>query len=128
MRSAAARVLAALALLVLGAAVGLAALAVYAWWWGLLLSFLASLAAIWALPRRWYALPPFAVGWWLPVLVGWAGRREGDYALAGTAAGYTLIGLGTVVVVSAAFLTTLYWPRRTPAPAPVRDSAPHDAR
>jgi hypothetical protein len=120
------RALAALALLVLGAAVGLAALAVYAWWWGLALTVAASLATVWALPRRWYALPPFALGWWAPVLVGWAGRREGDYALAGTASGYTLIGLGTVVVVSAAFLTTLSWPRREPAPAP--DSAARDAR
>ena len=104
----------ALALLALGALVGLAAVALHASWWGLLLAAVASLAVLVALPPRWWTLPPYAVGWWVPLLVAWAGRREGDYAVESSRYGYGLVVLATVVVVAAAFLTAL----RAPGSAP----------
>jgi hypothetical protein len=114
----------ALACLLVGAAVGLAAVAVYAWWWGLLLAAVASLSALWALPSRWYTLAPFALGWWVPLAIAWHQRAEGDYALASSALGYGVIVLGILVVVSAGYLVTLRWPARVSAPS----SAPRGAR
>jgi hypothetical protein len=99
-------------LLLLGAAVGLAAVAVYAWWWGLLLAAVASVSAIGALPSRWYTLLPFVLGWWIPLLVAWKPRPEGDYALASSVQGYGVIALGVVVLVASAYLVTLRWPAR----------------
>lgn len=116
------RVPVALGLLVAGAAIGLAAVALHAVWWGLILAAAASLSMLWAVPPRWWTLPSYAVGWWIPLLVAWAGRREGDYAVESSAAGYLLIALGAVVVVTAAFLTALRAPLRA------RGSAPRDAR
>lgn len=100
----------ALALLVLGALVGLAAVALHASWWGFLLAVAGSLAALVALPPRWWTLPPYAVGWWVPLLIAWAGRREGDYAVESSRYGYGLVVLGTVLIVAAAFLTALRAP------------------
>jgi NADH:ubiquinone oxidoreductase subunit 4 (subunit M) len=108
----------ALALLVLGGLAGLAAVALHASWWGLLLAAVASLAVLVVLPPRWWTLPPYAVGWWVPLLVAWAGRSEGDYAVESSGYGYGLVVLATVVVVVAAFLTALRAPRRPPRPAP----------
>jgi len=110
----------ALALLIGGGAVGLAAVALHGLWWGLLLATLASLAVVWALPPRWWTLPPYAAGWWVPLLVAWQGRREGDYALEGSAHGYALIVLATVVLVGSVFVTVLR--------APARGSGPGDGR
>lgn len=100
----------ALALLVLGALVGLAAVALHDIWWGLLLATAASLAMLVALPPRWWTLPPYAVGWWVPLLLAWAGRPEGDYAVESSRYGYGLVVLATVVIVAAAFLTALRAP------------------
>lgn len=116
----------ALALLVLGALVGLAAVALHATWWGFLLAAAASLAVLAALPPRWWTLPPYALGWWVPLLVAWSGRREGDYAVESNRYGYGLVVLATVLVVVAAFLTALRAPRREPRRAP--DSARRGAR
>lgn len=111
---------AALALLLGGGAVGLAAVALHGLWWGLLLAALASIAVVGALPPRWWTLPPYAVGWWVPLMIAWQGRREGDYALENSAHGYALILLATVVLVASVFITTLR--------APARGSAPRDGR
>lgn len=108
---------------VIGGAVGLAAVAVHAWWWGLLLAAVASLASVVALPPRWFVLLPFALGWWPPVLAGMTARREGDYAVEGAMPGYLLLAVGAAVLVVAAFLVTLRWPARS-APG----SAPRGAR
>jgi hypothetical protein len=100
----------ALALLALGALIGLAAVALHATWWGFLLAAAGSLAVLPALPPRWWTLPPYAVGWWVPLLVAWAGRREGDYAVESSRYGYGLVVLAAVLVVVAAFLTALRAP------------------
>lgn len=109
----------AVAVLLLGALIGLAAVALHDLWWGLLLAALASLAVIGALPPRFWTLPPYAVGWWIPLLVAWQGRPEGDYALESAAAGYALIALAFVVLCVALVVATL----RAPLPQRLRTSA-----
>ena len=118
----------ALALLVGGGLVGLAAVALHALGWGLLLAAAASLSVLWALPARWWTLPPYALGWWAPLLVGWSGRREGDYAVESSAYGYALLVLATAVLVAAAFRTALSAPLRAPLRRPAPDSARRGAR
>lgn len=110
-------------LAVAGGLVGLAAVALHALTWGLILAAAASLAVLWALPPRWWTLPPYALGWWIPLLVGWSGRREGDYAVEDSVFGYALLVLATAVLVGAAFLTVLRAPLRGPAPGSARRGA-----
>ncbi|MCA1982868.1 hypothetical protein [Nocardioides nematodiphilus] len=110
----------ALGLVIGGAAVGLASVALHGLWWGLLLSAAASLAVVWALPPRWWTLPPYAVGWWIPFLVAWQGRREGDYAIENGRYGYALLILAIVLLAAAMSIATLR--------APARGSAPRGAR
>jgi len=106
-------------LLIGGGLIGLAAVALHALWWGLALATAASLAVLWALPPRMWTLPAYAIGWWIPLVVAWQGRREGDYAVESSPYGYGLIVLGTVVLVAAAFRTALG--------APIRGSGPGSA-
>lgn len=84
------RTLVALALLVVGAAGGLAAALVHERWWGLVLGLAAaSLTTI--------ALPPG--GWRFAFMLGWFGaigyaalpRAEGDYLIASSGSGYALL-------------------------------------
>ena len=103
-----------------GIAIGLASVALHMLWWGMLLSAAASLAVVWALPPRWWTLPPYAVGWWIPFLIAWQGRREGDYAIESSPYGYALLALAIVVVAAAMTVATLK--------TPVRRSAPRGAR
>jgi len=103
-----------------GMLVGVASVALYLLWWGLLLAAAASLAVVWALPPRWWTLPPYAVGWWIPFLVAWQGRREGDYAVENSPYGYALLLLAIAVLAAAMTIATLK--------APVRRSAPRGAR
>lgn len=110
------RIAGAVALLIGGNLVGLAAIALHLQWWGLALAAAASLAVLWALPPRVWTLPPYALGWWIPLLVAWHGRREGDYAVESSPHGYALIVLAAVVLVAAAFITALQAPVRAPAP------------
>lgn len=113
------RAVAALGLLLAGGTVGLAAVALHALGWGLLLAAAASLSVLWALPPRVWTLPPYAVGWWIPLLVAWQGRREGDYAVESSRYGYGLLALATIVLVAAVFLTVL----KAPAPGSARRGA-----
>jgi hypothetical protein len=93
------RVLAAAGLLWAGAATGLASVAVHGLWWGLLLAVAATTAALVALPPGWWSRLAFSLGW--TGFVGWLvnPRPEGDYAVSQDAAGFTLLGLGLVVLV-----------------------------
>lgn len=93
-----------------GAAIGLAAVALHALWWGLLLAAAASLAVVWALPPRFWTLPPYALGWWVPFLVAWKGRPEGDYAVESSPYGYALLVLAVAVLASAMVVATLRAP------------------
>lgn len=68
---------------------------------GLLLAVVASIAAAWLLrtgvvPR---SAAAYCLGWVLVIGFAVAGRPEGDFAVAGDLAGYTLMGTGLVLVV-----------------------------
>ena len=93
------RALAAAGLLVVGAVTGLASVAVHELWWGLVLAVAATLLALLALPAGWWSRLAFAAGW--VGLVGWlvTPRPEGDYAISQDTAGFTLLGLGVLVLV-----------------------------
>ncbi|WGL53458.1 hypothetical protein P5P86_06400 [Nocardioides sp. BP30] len=91
------RLLLGLALLLGGALVGLATVAVHAWWWGLLLAAVASIACVLALPARWWAQVSFTVGWWVPFAIAMFSRREGDYAVGRHPLDYGLVALGPVL-------------------------------
>lgn len=112
-----------LLLLALGAVVGVAAVVLHDWWWGLALGAAGTLALGWALRPGWSTRLPYAVGWVIPLGFAMVPRSEGDYLLAGDLKGYLLIAVGMVLIV----LTTATLPlgRRTP-PAPDTDTG--DAR
>jgi hypothetical protein len=84
----------AVGLLLGGAVVGLATVALHTIWWGLLLGALATAATVYALPAGWWLRAAFGVGW-------------------AVAVGYLLLGLAVVVLVVS--LATL--PRPTPGRA-----------
>lgn len=87
------------ALLVAGAATGLAAVALHERWWGLLLALVATASTLAALPPGWWSRLAFALGW--TGLVGWLvnPRPEGDYAISQDGPGYTILGAALVVLV-----------------------------
>ncbi len=93
------RPLAAVGLLLGGAVVGLATVALHSIWWGLLLGVLATAAALWALPGGWWLRLPFGLGW--AAMAGYLSvpRGEGDYVIAASLDGYLLLGFAVVVLV-----------------------------
>ena len=93
------RVLAAIALLVVGAATGIATIALHTIGWGLALATVATVVAAYALPPGWWSRLPFCLGW--AVLVGWLSipQPEGDYLVSEDLSGYAVLGLGLVLVV-----------------------------
>lgn len=111
------RFLAALGLLVLGAAVALATVALHELSWGLALGITATVGSLWALPPGWWTRLAFALGWVAMLGLVLAPRPEGDYAVGQGSAGYALIALALAVLVAA--ITTLPRPRRgTPGVGP----------
>lgn len=109
------RVLTALSLLVLGAATGLAATALHALWWGLLLGVAGTAATTVALPAGWWRRLPYGAGW--AAMAGYltVPRGEGDFLVAENLSGYALLATGVALVVAS--LATLPTPRRVPEPA-----------
>jgi hypothetical protein len=95
------RALAAVGLLVAGAATGVAAVALHEIGWGLVLGFAATFAAVLAVPPGWWSRLPLAAGW--VGVVGWLSvpRAEGDYLIASDAPGYGLLAAGLVLLVVA---------------------------
>ncbi|WP_193665195.1 hypothetical protein [Nocardioides kribbensis] len=93
------RVLAAALLAAVGAATATAVVLVHPLWWGLLLGAAATLATAWALPRSWWARPPWALGWVVVLGVVLQSSPGSGYLVAQDVAGYLLLGLGLVVVV-----------------------------
>lgn len=87
-------------LLLLGAAVGVASVLLHARWWGMAAGLGATAAWLVALPGGWWLRPPFALGWVGAVLVLAPERPEGDYLVAGDAAGWVLLGAGVVVLMA----------------------------
>ena len=104
----------AVALLVVGAAGGLAAVLLHQLGWGLLLGLAAALACTLALPRGWWRTA-FTLGW--AGAVAWAvvPRAEGDYLIPGNASGYLLMG-GSFLVLLVALATSA--PGRRPREDP----------
>ncbi|WP_134739620.1 hypothetical protein [Nocardioides sp. 503] len=107
------KALAALGLLVLGAATGLATVVLHGAWWGLVLGVVATVASLVALPGGWWARAPFGVAW--AGTVGYFSVRlgEGDYLVAANLHGYLLLGCAMVVLVVS--LATLPRPGRADA-------------
>lgn len=103
------RLLAALALLPLGVAVGLATVVLHSAWWSLGLAVLATVVTVYAVPAGWWGRLSFAVGYVGVVGYLTSPRPEGDYLISGDLRGYALLGLATVVLVVS--LGTLPRPR-----------------
>lgn len=95
------------ALLVLGAAVGLASVATHELTWGLPLAATASVAMLVALPPVWWARASFGLGWGIAGGYLSQTRPEGDYVIATDVRGYLVVALGVVVLVSA-LVTSLF--------------------
>lgn len=111
--SPAVRVLVALSLLLLGAATGVATVFVHRTAWGLALALAATALTAYALPPGWSTRLPFVLGW--VAMVGWmtVPRPEGDYLVSQNWQGYTMLGVGMVLLVAG--LATLPRPSRAPA-------------
>ena len=109
------RALVAVALLMLGAATGIAAVFVHRMPWGLALALTATALTTYALPAGWSTRLPFVLGF--VAAVGWltVPRPEGDYVVSENWQGYTLLGFTTVLLVAG--LATLPRPRRRAVPA-----------
>lgn len=111
------RVAAALASAAVGAATGIATVAVHDWWWGLALAAVTTVLAALALPPGWSARLAYGLGW--DGLVGWltVPRPEGDYVISADVQGYAVLGLGLVLLVGC--VATLPRPaRRGPEASP----------
>jgi hypothetical protein len=95
------RPLAAVGLLLAGAATGVATVALHELGWGLALAVVATVVAVLALPPGWWSRLAFVLGW--DAMVGWLSftRPEGDYLISQDVAGYAVLGLGLVLLVVA---------------------------
>lgn len=93
------KVLAALGLLLVGAATGIATVALHTISWGIVLGFAATAVAAYALPPGWWTRLAFVAGW--VGMVGWLAmpRSEGDYLLSSNLSGYAVLGFGLVLLV-----------------------------
>lgn len=87
--------------LLLGLVVGVAAIAVHPWWWGLLLAVTASSATLLALPRG-AARVAYAAAWAIVVALAATPRPTGGYAVAGDVEGYLMIFWAVLMIVVAA--------------------------
>lgn len=87
--------------LLLGAAVGCAAVVLHRYWWGLVLGVLATAALLAAVPGGWWRRLPLALGWVVVVLLLAGERPEGDVLVGRTASGYLLLGAGVGVLLAA---------------------------
>jgi len=88
-------------LVLLGAVVGLAGVAIHGETPGLLLTVAGTAAAAVALPPGPRTRLPFALGWVALVGYATAPRPEGDYVVAQNVAGYALLGLGLLLLLHA---------------------------
>ena len=107
-------------LLVLGGVVGGLSVAVHGLLVGLVLLVVATAATAAALPGGWSTRLPFGLGWLAVVFYASRPRPEGDYLVAADARGYTLLGLGVVLLLFCT--TTLRSPARPPS-RPVGDGS-----
>lgn len=97
--SAPARVAVAAGMLVFGGVVGVCAVALHPYWWGLALGVAATFATLVALPGGWWTRLAFAFGFVEVLAVLTWQRPEGDYLVAANAQGYVLLASGLVVLI-----------------------------
>lgn len=97
--------------LLAGVGAGVATVAVYQWWWGLLLAVAVTLLTVLAAPAGWATRLPFAIGFGGVVMLFAVPRGAGDYLVASTGPGYAVLGTAVVVVTIA--IATLPRPGRT---------------
>ena len=93
-----------------GIAVAVGTVAVYQWWWGLVLGAAATLALLLVTPAGWSTRLPLALGFDATVGLTALPRGEGDYLVASTGQGYAVLGLALVVLCVA--IATLPRPDR----------------
>jgi hypothetical protein len=86
--------------LLLGLVVGVAAVAVHPWWWGLPLALAASSAMLLVLPRG-VSRIAYAAAWAIVVALAATPRPTGGYAVAGDVAGYLMIFWAVLMIVVA---------------------------
>jgi hypothetical protein len=102
--------------LLAGIAMAVGTVAVYQWWWGLLLAAGATLLVELATPAGWATRLPFALGFDGVAALVAVPRGEGDYLLSSSASGYAVLGLALVVLMLA--IATLPRPvAKNPRPA-----------
>jgi hypothetical protein len=94
-----ARIALAVLSLSVGAATGLAAVAVHATLWGWPLAVAAVLVAAYALPGEWWARLPFCWGFALVAFVLTQTRPSGGYLVSADLPGYGLLGVAAAVAV-----------------------------
>jgi hypothetical protein len=93
-----------------GIAVAVGTVAVFQWWWGLVLGAAATLALLVVTPAGWATRLPLALGFDATVGLTALPRGEGDYLVASTGQGYAVLGLALVVLCVA--IATLPRPDR----------------
>ena len=86
--------------LLLGLLVGVAAVAVHPWWWGVLLAVAASSAMLLALPRGASRIA-YAAAWAIVIALAATPRPTGGYAVAGDLEGYLMISWAVLMIVVA---------------------------
>lgn len=91
------RPLVAVACVLLGLVVGVCAVAVHDYAWGLVLGLAATAATLVALPAGWWSRLSFSLGWVAVLVLVTPERAEGDYVVSGDLDGYLLLGAGIVV-------------------------------
>ena len=87
--------------LLAGIAVAVGTVAVYQWWWGLLLAGATTLSVLLATPPGWATRLPLALGFDATVGLMAVPRGEGDYLVASTGSGYAVLGLALGVLMVA---------------------------
>jgi hypothetical protein len=93
------RAASALLTVVVGAATGVAAVAVHATVWGWPLAVAAMLVVAFALPPVWWGRPLFCGAWAVSVFVLSVPRPDGDYLVSGDLAGYGLLLVAVLAVL-----------------------------
>ena len=106
------RVLEALLLALLGAAISVAAVAVHELWWGLPLTAAALAAVLVWVGRGWLTRLPLAVGFVAVALVAVPSTPEGDVLVSSSTRGYLFLLLTLLTLLTA--VVTLPRPRRAP--------------
>ena len=110
------RFVAAVALLLAGAATAIATVALHQLVWGFALAVVATSMTVFALPPGWWRRLAFVVGF--DAMLGWltVPRSEGDYLISQNWQGYAVLGFGMVLLVVG--VSTLPRPARPAVEAP----------